>query len=543
MKQLFLLCTLMLLLVPGLSHAQAAEKGLVILANENLPESIELAEYYAGKRGIPLENICRLDLPVTEDITRTQFTRRMRDPLVRFLRDGEFIRQVHREIRPAFKDRLKGTFNRWRGKPPDENTPSVVKVWETVETSVHFLVPMYGVPLRISSFKDKVEARTSTHQDNLREKDIAAVDSELSLSLFAGYNVQGSFRNPVYNAVTWGDAGGAGAMVMICSRLDGPSPEIVRRMIDDSLAAERYGLHGRAYIDARGIRKGGYFVGDYWMQTAYNRFKLTGYDAVLDSSDPLFPDLYPMEDAAIYLGWYTEHVDGAIAREGFQFAQGAIAYHLHSGAAKTLRSGDEHWAGPLLTRGAAATMGAVHEPYLRMTIDLDIFSHRICSGYSFGESAYMALPVLSWQMAIIGDPLYRPFMHTLDKQIAHMELDGVPQLEWGYARKVLQLVREGFFNVALNYARDKVKATDSLVLRELLADLYLKNNLIGDAAIQYEYVQKHTESPATSIRVAQRWCSVLIASGDIDRAERIRNEVKERWPDNPMLAWLDREQF
>jgi hypothetical protein len=31
------------------------------------------------------------------------------------------------------------------------------------------------------------------------------------------------------------------------------------------------------------------------------------------------------------------------------------------------------------------------------------------NGYTFGEAAWAAQPVLSWQTTVIGDPLYRPF--------------------------------------------------------------------------------------------------------------------------------------
>ena len=35
------------------------------------------------------------------------------------------------------------------------------------------------------------------------------------------------------------------------SRLDGPDPDTVRRLIDDALLVEKEGLKGRAYFDAR----------------------------------------------------------------------------------------------------------------------------------------------------------------------------------------------------------------------------------------------------------------------------------------------------
>ena len=37
-------------------------------------------------------------------------------------------------------------------------------------------------------------------------------------------------------------------------------------------------------------------------------------------------------------------------------------------------------------------------------------------GQTLGEAAYYALPALSWQAVVIGDPLYRPFLVSLEDQ-------------------------------------------------------------------------------------------------------------------------------
>jgi len=42
---------------------------------------------------------------------------------------------------------------------------------------------------------------------------------------------------------------------------------------------------------------------------------------------------------------------------------------------------------------------------------LDIFHDRLIKGFSLVEAAYMAAPTLSWQNVVLGDPLYRPFLH------------------------------------------------------------------------------------------------------------------------------------
>ena len=38
----------------------------------------------------------------------------------------------------------------------------------------------------------------------------------------------------------------------------------------------------------------------------------------------------------------------------------------------------------------------------------------ICACETFGDAAYYAEPVLSWQTTFVGDPLYRPFALALD---------------------------------------------------------------------------------------------------------------------------------
>jgi hypothetical protein len=92
---------------------------------------------------------------------------------------------------------------------------------------------------------------------------------------------------------------------------------------------------------------------------------------------------------------------------------GAIAVHIHSFSASTLHDPNANWAGPLLTKGAAATLGNVYEPYLQLTAHLDIFNDRLLHGFTFAESAAMATPALSWMNIAVGDPLYRPFASWL----------------------------------------------------------------------------------------------------------------------------------
>ena len=58
----------------------------------------------------------------------------------------------------------------------------------------------------------------------------------------------------------------------------------------------------------------------------------------------------------------------------------------------------------------AATIGPVYEPYVQAFPLPDIFFNALTEGYlCLGEAYLVSLPFLSWQMVLIGDPLYKPF--------------------------------------------------------------------------------------------------------------------------------------
>ena len=116
------------------------------------------------------------------------------------------------------------------------------------------------------------------------------------------------------------------------------------------------------------------------------------------------------DDVILYFGWYVQNADGPFANPEFKFKRGAIATHIHSYSATTLRSPTRWWTGPLLARGAAAVLGNVYEPFLTLTTQLDLFNARLFEGYTFIEAAWMATPGVSWMNVMVGDPLYQPFL-------------------------------------------------------------------------------------------------------------------------------------
>lgn len=246
----------------------------------------------------------------------------------------------------------------------------------------------------------------------------AALDSELSL-LWARPGTLYRWRPNVLNVrlrseadlTASDDATEFDRPAIMVSRLDGPSPDIVRRIIEDAIAVERVGLQGRAYFDARGLRPdnkpGSYGLYDEDLrELALLVREHTSLSVVLDDRKELFgPGTCP--DAALYCGWYSL----AKYQDAFDFVRGAVACHIASAEAVSLRGSERrYWCRELLRDGVAATFGPVAEPYLMaFPKPKEFFGLLLTGQYSLVECYYYTKPYASWMMLLIGDPLYRPF--------------------------------------------------------------------------------------------------------------------------------------
>jgi uncharacterized protein (TIGR03790 family) len=100
--------------------------------------------------------------------------------------------------------------------------------------------------------------------------------------------------------------------------------------------------------------------------------------------------------------------------DAFDWTPGAVAYHLASGEATTLRDpGSQAWCKKMIEDGVAATIGPVYEPYLAAFPRPEQFFGLLLEGkLTLVECYYRTLPHNSWMMTLIGDPLYRPFKNV-----------------------------------------------------------------------------------------------------------------------------------
>lgn len=475
-----------LLLVPATGEA-ATEA--VIVFNSRVPESKEVAEYYAQRRQVPKEQIFGLELPTAEAMSRKEFLEQLQQPLLKKLEEGKLL-----------------VFSPATNKAPDAKA-GAAPFRRVIEARIRYAVLCYGVPVKILKDTSLVEEGTDKLQPELQRNE-AAVDTQLALLPISEQRLPwaGPIRSPFYGTTNAALLHPANGLLMV-ARLDGPSAAIARGLVDKAIDAETNGFWGRAYFDARGLATNdGYRLGDDFIRGAANAARRFGFETELDETPETFSAGYPMSQVALYAGWYDQAVSGPFTRPTVEFMPGAFAYHLYSFGAVTIRTANNSWVGTLLEKGAACTMGAVDEPYLSFTPDISMFvSAFTLGGYTFGEAAYAAQSFLSWQTTIIGDPLYQPCGKNLQAQIAELEKRRNKLVEWSHLLVLNRNANMGSKPAELSgYIESVPFHRQSAVLTEKLADFYWAKRSLGDSVDTTETALKRGPSPQQRIRLLMK---------------------------------------
>lgn len=435
--------------VPSRAEESPASR-VVLVANQNDLESIRLAQYYAEKRGVPADNIIALPMSLEETITWSEFVATIWQPL-----QDELLRR------------------KWIDAIPMSSMDSVGR--RKLSPNGHriaFLVTCRGVPLRIEHDPSRqAEVRPFTSRPEFRTNR-GAVDSELALLATVPPPINAFVPNVLFR----NDRPGIfdHRHVVKVSRLDAPTYEHARALVDDAIRVEQRGLAGRAYVDLGGIHADG----DRWLESVVTQLDTLGFDTDVDRDPATLTVSARIDAPALYFGWYAPDVNGPFALPGFRFSPGAIAVHIHSHSARTLRSGSEGWAGPLVARGATATVGNVFEPYLQMTHAPDLLLRALARGAMLGDAAFYALPTLSWQGIVIGDPLYRPFAVPLEVRVS---MPGVraPFREYALVRRARWLEARGQAGESLESLRREMAERPNVVIG---LELARRLEVLGDSA-------------------------------------------------------------
>ena len=367
---------LALLLLPLCASTAEAQTGanVIVVYNDAVPGSIRIAERYAERRQVPPEQRLRVTTVTTDEITRPDFERQIQAPLADWLQ------------RHQAQDRIL------------------------------YIVLTKGIPLRISG----TIGRSGT---------IASVDSELTLlyrrmtSAFVPPN--GSIENPYFPASGTADGAArfshATADIYLVTRLDGFTVEDALGLIDRATAPVS---EGRILLDQRaGLAD----VPNGWLAAAAKALEAGGFGdrVTLESTSRVIDH----EGAVLgYYSWGSNDPAQTGRRPDLKFVPGAIAGMFLSSDARTFVEPPASWkpggfqgsavffagspqslTGDLIRAGVTGVSGQVAEPYLDSSVRPDILFPAYLSGLNLAEAFYLAMPALSWQTVVIGDPLCAPF--------------------------------------------------------------------------------------------------------------------------------------
>jgi uncharacterized protein (TIGR03790 family) len=341
-------------------RAQTGEQVLLVV-NRSAPVSRQVADYYRPRRAVPEKNICYLNATTEEEIAW-----------------DVYVEQIERPIAACL------------GK-------------NGLREKILYIALAMGVPLKVAS---ESGGRMTEH---------ASVDSELAL-LYAKMGGKVTFEragwvpNPFFMQRE-APFRHARFPIYLVTRLAGYDFADVKGMIDRSLAARN---RGKFVID---LDVGG--GGNDWLRTA--AMLLPRDRVIVDATAAV---LYGEKDVIGYASWGSN--DGHRTRRwlGFQWLPGAIATEFVSTNARTLKRPPDDWtftawedrqhvfggssqglSADSIHEGATGVSGNTYEPYLGGCVRPDYLLPAYYEGRNLAESFYLALPFLSWQGVVLGDPL------------------------------------------------------------------------------------------------------------------------------------------
>ena len=194
--------------------AALAEKSMapatIVIFNQDVPESVELAKFYAQKRGIARDHLIGLSISRTEEISR-----------------DEYDTMIRNRLREIFKER-----GWWQFERSGDSG-------RIVSSTIRFVAMIKGVPLKIRAVTDYPGDKVGGPP--IGNRNDASVDSEVASLAALSDQISGPLQNPYFQSYR-AIAEMENSTVLLVCRLDAPEVATVRRMITDACETEKTGL-------------------------------------------------------------------------------------------------------------------------------------------------------------------------------------------------------------------------------------------------------------------------------------------------------------
>jgi uncharacterized protein (TIGR03790 family) len=362
LDNIYAVTRLLLLVATAASLTAQSGENVLLVVNQNDAASREIADYYRAHRSIPPKNMCTIATAPDEEIQWAVYQQQIEKPI------GDCLKK------------------------------------NGLAEKVLYIVTTLGVPLKIDG--------AGPPQNTER----ASVDSELTLLYGklkgAHFERAGMAANPYFmkREETFGHPR---FPIYLVTRLAAWDVAEVKALIDRSLAAKN---RGNFVVD---LSPGAESMGNEWLKTA--AILLPAQRTVIDETKKVV-SLQP--DVIGYAAWGSNDPNRKLRILGFRWLPGAVATEFVSSNARTFKRPPDNWAytswedrphfwegspqgltGDLIHEGATGASGNVYEPFLMGCVRPDYLLPAYYQGHNLAESFYVAMPYLSWQGIVVGDPL------------------------------------------------------------------------------------------------------------------------------------------
>ncbi len=344
----------------GDTGAIVSYDDLLVVINMESDESQEIGEYFAARRGVPEEHICRISTSDDETI------------------DSMEMKEVQWQIEGYLRE-------------------------QRLSDSINYIVTTKGCPLRVVTEQQDDPANgvwggTASFEDCL----VLINGADSALMLGVKHASSPAWTSRYFDARTHFRRS-AGMPIYLVTRLDGYTVDHVRGLIH---RAERPASVGEGvwvldmapgmseYMNG-GMRRAGELLSGRGLRVEMNQ----------DSEY-----LRHRTEVVGYVSWGSNDPGsggGAAAMPENAWLNGAIAETHVSTGARSFIQGTEYGQSliaDLIAEGVSAVKGYTDEPTGGAMAHADILFDRYSTGFNMAESFYAAARFSSWRQVVIGDP-------------------------------------------------------------------------------------------------------------------------------------------
>lgn len=358
------------------AQVQALAARTLVVYNAAYPDSVSVANYYASRRSIPSQNLCAISPAAADTVTWNQYLTTVKAPI------QNCLNAVGRT-----------------------NILYIVFTYQTPYdvTSANGLT-FYAVDSYVADIWDQYATQDFYPYPNLWQ----------THAYYQEAQNQGNFYQPFVSFADYRAQQNA-QLIYSVWRLDAPTPELAKGLVDKAIAAENSGLTGQSCLDRNQGDITKIYDFDYgeveWdMHRAAQFSSQAGFAVTEDSNQEEFgtPPAPDCPNAAFYSGWYSlNHYNDA-----FTWNTGAIGWHIDSASAFNPRGG-ANWSANAIQKGITVTTGSVNEPLSTGLVREGGAFRDLFQGANVGDAFLRNTRWLKWVVLYLGDPLYQPFPNSL----------------------------------------------------------------------------------------------------------------------------------